>query len=222
MSRLPEPPSPLPTVPAPSGGFHAGRFVLGAVIVVVGIAALLAASGVSGVPWKIVLPSALIAIGAGLTVAGMRSGHAQAGLIALGVVLTVVLAAASVADVSFEGGVGQKVERPATTSALKGSYALAVGELDLDLTDLPVPTTPGSTRKVEAHVGIGQLVVTVPVDALVTIMAHASVGQVTVFGESSGGFDVDKSLVPKIPAGAFIAYALDLRIGIGQVVVQHG
>ncbi len=222
MSDLPQPPAPLPASPAPSSGFHAGRFVLGAVILVVGIAALLSASGVSEVPWKIVLPTALIAIGVGLTVAGLRSGHCQGGLIALGIVLTVLLSAASIADVSFEGGVGQKVERPTTASSLKGSYSLAMGELDLDLTNLPTPTTPGSTRRIEAHVGMGQLVVTVPVDALVTVKGHASIGQVTIFGESSGGFDVDKNLMPKIPAGAVIAYALDLRIGIGQVVVQHG
>ena len=100
MSDLPEPPA----SPPPSSRFHAGRLVLGLVVVVIGVAALLQAAGVSDVPWKAVLPGSLIAVGLGLVIAGRRSESGQGGLIAIGIVLTVLLAAASAVDIPLEGG----------------------------------------------------------------------------------------------------------------------
>jgi hypothetical protein len=219
MSELPEPPSPPP--PSAPVRFHAGRFVLGLVVVLIGVAALLQAAGVRDVPWRVVLPGALIAVGLGLVVAGRRSESGQGGLIAVGIVLTLVLAAASAVDVSLVGGVGDRTERPTSLSGVKSDYRLAVGQLTLDLTAVPLPVGP-SARAVRARVGVGQLVVTLPAGLLVAVKGHAGVGQVTIFGQLDGGFGVRKDLVPKVPVGQSITYSLDLSVGIGEVMVQYG
>jgi len=217
MSDLPEPPA----SPPPSTRFHAGRLVLGLVVVVIGVTALLQAAGVTDVPWKAVLPGSLIAVGVGLVVAGRRSESGQGGLIAIGIVLTILLAAASAVDIPLEGGLGERNERPTSPSELKSEYRLAVGQLTLDLTSVPVPVT-GTARTVRARVGVGQLIVELPSDQLAVVRGHAGMGQVTIFGQSDGGFGVDKDVTPSAPAGQPIVFSLDLSVGIGEVVVQHG
>jgi len=220
VSDLPAPPPPPPPPPAPaSPGFQTGRFLLGLVVVVAGVAALLQALDVTPVPWKAVLPGALIAVGLGLVVAGTRSEQGQGGLIAVGIVLTVVLAAGTAVDIPFEGGVGQRVERPTTLADLEDEYRLAVGELTVDLTGLPLPAIEGPARELRARVGIGELVVIVPADVPVRAEGRAGIGEVSIFGESSGGLGVRNEYVP---ADGRVALTLDLSVGIGEVVVQSG
>lgn len=217
MSDLPEPPA----SPPPSSRFHAGRLVLGLVVVVIGVTALLQAAGVSDVPWKAVLPGSLIAVGMGLVIAGRRSESGQGGLIAIGIVLTGLLAAASAVDIPLEGGVGDRTERPTSLSEVKSEYRLAVGQLTLDLTSVPVPVS-ATARTVRARVGVGQLIVELPSDQVAVVRGHAGMGQVTIFGESDGGFGVDKDVTPSAPFHQPIVFSLDLSVGIGEVLVQHG
>jgi hypothetical protein len=195
--------------------------VLGLVIVVIGVTALLQAAGVSDVPWKAVLPGSLIAVGLGLVIAGQRSESGQGGLIAIGIVLTVLLAGASAVDIPLEGGVGERTERPMSLSEVRSEYRLAVGQLTLDLTSVSVPST-SSTRAVRARVGVGQLIVELPSDQMAVVQGHAGMGQVTIFGQSDEGFGVDKDVTPSVPAGETIAFSLELSVGIGEVRVQHG
>jgi hypothetical protein len=217
MSDLPEPPASPPA----SSRFHAGRLVLGLVVVVIGVAAFLQAAGVSDVPWKAVLPGSLIAVGLGLVIAGQRSESGQGGLIAIGIVLTFLLAGASAVDIPLEGGVGERIETPVSLSEVKSEYRLAVGQLTLDLTSVSVPVT-GTARTVRARVGVGQLIVELPSDQLAVVRGHAGMGQVTIFGQSDEGFGVDKDVAPSVQAGESIAFSLELSVGIGEVRVQHG
>lgn len=221
MSDLPEPPPP-PQAPG-SPGFQTGRFLLGVVIVAAGVAALLQALDVTPVPWKSVLPGALIAVGLGLVVAGTRSEQGQGGLIAVGIVLTVVLAAASAVNIPFEGGVGQRVERPTTLADLEDEYRLAVGELTVDLTGLDLlrrtVLAAHPLKTIRARVGIGQLVVIVPSEEPARVEGRAGIGEVSIFGESEGGLGVRNEFVPAEPS---VTFSLNLSVGIGEVVVQSG
>ena len=117
--------------------------LVGALLVLVGIGWLLDAGGV-GVPWRAVLPAALIAVGLAC-VAGAFQGRQHA-MMVVGVVLTVVLSVAAAADwdldVPLAGGVGDRTERP-TTPAQLTTYELGVGDLLVDLRQLQVP--PGTT-----------------------------------------------------------------------------
>ena len=224
MSDLPEPPPPPPPPPEPAPpGLRTRRFLLGLLILAAGVAALLQALDVTTVPWKAVLPGALIVVGLILVVAGTRSERSQGGLIAVGIVLTVLLTAATAVDLPFEGGVGQRVERPATLAELEEEYRLAVGELTVDLTGLDLlhrTVLAGlPLETIRARVGIGQLVVIVPSDEPVRVEGRAGVGEVSIFGESDGGLGV---LNEYAPAEGNVTFSLDLSVGIGEVVVQSG
>jgi hypothetical protein len=222
----PQPPQPPPPPrPQPAGTVSTvprklptGRLLAGALLVLFGIGWLVEALGVADVPWDVVLPVALIALGAVVVVNG-RGGRSQGGLIALGLVLTVVLTVGSAIDVPLTGGVGDRTFRPATLSVLRSDYGLAIGQLDLDLRDLPRSGLDAS-RVVHVHLGIGQVVVHVRSGALIVVRAHAEAGQVIVFGRSNGGFNVDGGFQPRVPAGTPLL-TIDVTVGLGEVQVRH-
>ena len=60
--------------------------------------------------------------------------------------------------VSISSGVGRSRSSP-VVAALQSSYELGMGELDLDLTAV---TLPAGTTPVDANVGVGSLLITVP------------------------------------------------------------
>jgi Cell wall-active antibiotics response LiaF, C-terminal len=190
--------------------------VVGALLVLVGIGWLLDAAGVE-VPWRAVLPAALVVVGLAC-VAGAFRGR-QLGLMVVGVALMVVLSVAVAADwdldVPLAGGVGDRTERPTTPADLTG-YELGVGNLLLDLRQLQVP--PGTTT-VEARVGVGELVVELPDGVSVEVMARAGLGEVQVLGQQEGGFGSRVDAVGL--GGGDRRLELDVRVGLGQVRVER-
>jgi hypothetical protein len=207
---------PIPPVQADRHGPAAATVLVGALLVLVGIGWLLDAGGVE-VPWRAILPAALIAVGLAC-VAGAFQGRQHA-MMVLGLALTVVLAVAVATDwdldVPLAGGVGDRTERPATPAELT-EYELGAGDFLLDLQQLQVP--PGTTA-VEARVGVGELVVEVPDGVTVRVMASSGLGEIQVLGEQDNGFAnrVDTT----VAAGGDRRLELDLRVGIGQVRVER-
>jgi hypothetical protein len=208
---------PIPPVQADRHGPAAATVLVGALLVLVGIGWLLDAGGVE-VPWRAILPAALIAVGLAC-VAGAFQGRQHA-MMVLGLALTVVLAVAVATDwdldVPLAGGVGDRTERPATPAELT-EYELGAGDFLLDLQQLQVP--PGTTTTVEARVGVGELVVEVPDGVTVRVMASSGLGEIQVLGEQDNGFAnrVDTT----VAAGGDRRLELDLRVGIGQVRVER-
>jgi hypothetical protein len=191
------------------------RLVLGGILLVGGGLWLLSSLDVIDISLTAVLPVALILVGLAL-VLGSRTGR-HSGLIVTGVILTVALAFASTFDIRLEGGVGQRDFAPKTIADLEPEYRLAMGELTLDLYDLELPA--GTTR-VEASVGMGQLVIRVPESATVLAHATAGAGQVVLFGGENNGVDAELSVSRDGP-GTLPTLALELSVGLGQVDV-HG
>jgi hypothetical protein len=191
------------------------RLVLGVVLLVIGIMWLLGVTNVVEVSPLPLLDGALIVVGLTLLV-GSRTGR-HSGLIALGIVLTVVLAAASTFDIRLSGGVGQRTFTPHSLADLDRRYDLAIGQLTIDLRDIQVGS---SLVVVEARVGVGELVVLVPA---VPVDSHgrAGLGQVTILGRADSGFDVDLSVPSSHPSGTG-SLGLELSVGIGQVTVDEG
>ena len=190
--------------------------LVGALLVLVGIGWLLDAAGVE-VPWRAVLPAALIAVGLAC-VAGAFRGRQHA-LMVVGVALAVVLSLAAAADWDLEiplgGGVGDRTERPTTPAELTG-YELGVGNLVVDLRQLQLP--PGTTR-VQARVGVGELAVEVPQGVSVAVVARSGLGQVQALDEEEGGLASRIDTVSE--AGGDRRLELDLRVGLGQVRVER-
>ena len=207
-------PVPPPAEPRPA---RTGRLLLGILLVLLGMAWLLEALGVVEVPWDLFVPLALIAVGAVLAL-NARTGASHPGLIALGVVLTVLSVLAAAVDLPVVGGVGERDFAPSTASTLERRYELGVGELTLDLTSLDASTIAAPTD-VEARVGIGRLVVKVPSGLAVRVEARSGLGNVIVFGDEQGGIDVQ---VTHEPTEGSPVLVLEATVGIGEVSVDRG
>ena len=197
-------------------GPAAATVLVGALLVLVGIGWLLDAGGVE-VPWRAILPAALIAVGLAC-VAGAFQGRQHA-MMVVGLALTVVLALAVATDWDLDlplaGGVGDRTERPATPAELK-DYQLGAGDFLLDLQQLQVPA---GTTTVQVRVGVGQLVVEVPDGVTVRVVASSGIGELQVLGEQDSGFA--NRLDTTVEAGGDRRLELDLRVGIGQVRVER-
>jgi hypothetical protein len=122
----------------------------------------------------------------------------------------------SAAGIDGHGGVGEKVYRPTSSSALQPSYRVGVGRVLLDLRGAHL--TPGD-HPVKLKAGIGAAWLVVPHGVCVTTKAHMGVGGVRVFDRSSGGIDVDwQDGRASRPGAARIV--LDGDVGIGGVIVS--
>ena len=184
----------------------------------VGIGWLLDSGGVA-VPWRAVLPAALIAVGLA-TVAGSMRGR-QHGLMVVGLVLTLVLALAVGTDwgleVTLVGGVGERVEQPATPADLR-EYRLAVGQLTVDLSGLQVPA---GTTTVTARVGLGELVVKAPAGVAVQLDGRSGVGQVHGLDREENGLGNRLDVRTGDFDSAGRRLLLVLRAGVGEIRVER-
>ncbi len=189
-----------------------GRTVAGAVLVLVGGLWLVEEFTDVDLPWTGVLAAILILVGATLMLAAGTGPHG--GLVALGVVLTVMLVGSSVfsvlADVPFTGGVGDNDLAP---TVLEDEYRWAVGSMTIDLSHAEL-----DGGVLEASVGIGELIVIIPTDA-VAIDAGAGIGEVLVFDTTQSGMSPE--VIIGTPGGAQPELRLVLRVGIGKVEVRR-
>jgi hypothetical protein len=205
-----------PPRPADRHGPAAATVLVGALLILVGIGWLLDAGGVE-VPWRAILPAALIAVGLAC-VAGAFRGRQNA-LMVVGVVLMVVLSVAVAADwdldVPLAGGVGDRTEQPTTPADLT-TYELGVGSLQVDLRQLQVPA---GTTTVEARVGVGELAVEVPGGVSVEVVARSGLGEVQVFDQREGGLATRIDTTSE--AGGDRRLRLDARVGLGEVRVDR-
>ncbi|HEX5631527.1 MAG TPA: hypothetical protein VFY15_07695 [Acidimicrobiia bacterium] len=189
-----------------------GRTVAGAVLVLVGALWLVEEFTDADLPWTGVLAAILILVGATLMLAANTGPHG--GLVALGIGLTVLLVASSafsvLADVPFTGGVGDNDLAP---TVLEDEYRWAVGSMTLDLSNAEL-----DGGVLEASVGLGELIVILPSDA-VTIDAGAGIGEVLVFDTTQSG--VSPEVIIGAPGGTQPELRLVLRVGIGKVEVRR-
>jgi hypothetical protein len=212
------PPAPPPTRPHK---LPLTRLMLGALFVAGGALWLLGALDMVDVSVTAALSVALIVVGLALVAGSMTGRHS--GLIMIGIVLTVGLAFTSTFDIRLDGGMGERTERPTSAADLKSEYKLGVGQLTLDLSALSL--APGTRAQIKARVGIGELLVHIggaEIYGGLVIEGHAGLGQVTILGRESSGFDVDFG-ISQSPAGGrppVGVVVLDLSVGLGQVTVD--
>ncbi|MGN6331972.1 MAG: PspC domain-containing protein [Motilibacteraceae bacterium] len=168
--------------------------------------------------WPLALAVALGVTGLGLVV-GAFAGRAR-GLIALGLVLTLLLTAATVARAAFgsSAAIGERTWAPTSAATTDPSYDIGIGSGVLDLSQV----RPDGELGVSAHVGVGELVVTVPRDVAVDVVGRAGAGEVRMpDGATTSGTDAQRTWSSDGAGTATGRLVLDLTVGLGNLEVRR-
>ena len=192
--------------------------MLGALLAAAGVFGLLAVLDVYDVDLAVAFAAGVAIVGVAIAVGAMTQRRVG-GLVFLGLILLAAFGVAAATPVSISSGVGEKNEQPATAAALESSYELGMGELDLDLGAV---TLPAGTTPVDANVGIGSLVITVPEDVALEIDAQAGVGEFNVLGKRDDGINAHRtfSFAGSTPNAPVLDVEAD--VGIGNIEVRRG
>lgn len=211
------PPGTEVPAPPPPPARHGGRLVWGAALILLGSVWALSIAGVV-VPWGLLAPLGLVALGALLLL--VRDRSLADALVGLGVVLLVLaLLAPGVRTVSGVA-IGERSEEPTVVTELDSSYQLAAGSLTLDLRDLDVVSLAAAGDAVlVANVGLGELVVLLPPGVEATGRAAAGIGEVVVFDREHAG--VGPRVALPDATGEDAVLELDLQVGLGSIVVSQ-
>ena len=206
------------TPPAPRPPARPSLFapVLGSLLAAAGLFGLLAVLGVYDVDVAVALAAGVAIVGAAIAV-GAVTQRRVGGLVVLGLMLLAAFGVAAVTPVSISSGIGEKSEQP--TTSLQRSYELGIGDLALDLTQFPLQS---GTTAVDASVGIGQLVITVPEDVALEIDARVGAGEVDVLGATDDGVGAHKTVT--LPGATADAPVLDVEadVAMGNIEVRRG
>ena len=181
-------------------------------------AALVIAGSLSG--WfdasaSMVLAAALVVVGAGLVLASVV-GRAR-WLFVVGFVLTCALLTAAAVEPLVEDGIGEKVVAPATLVQLESRYEHGIGDLTVDLRNVPLD---GKTRRVVVELGMGSLTVLVPRAQSLVVDAHVDAGKLSLpGGREANGWDESLRYTSGAGKGALV---IDLEMGFGDAEVRRG
>jgi phage shock protein PspC (stress-responsive transcriptional regulator) len=168
--------------------------------------------------------SALLVVGLGLVAAAFSGGRrARGGLIALGVVLSLALAAASTLPWNgVRGGIGDRTFRPTSDSQVRDIYRGGAGDMTVDLSHVDVGNLaePITTR---VEHGLGDVKVLVPRDADVRLTVMSGVGSIDAFGQGS----LDRGFFPGSGTGSWVddnkpEFVIAVHNGAGDVEVSRG
>jgi phage shock protein PspC (stress-responsive transcriptional regulator) len=192
--------------------------VLGALLAAAGTLGLLHVLDVYDVDVALALAVAVAGIGLAIAV-GAVTGFRVSGLVGVGLVLLAAFGFAAALPVSISEGVGDRLERPVSAAALERRYEYGIGDFELDLRNVELS---GGTTRVEASLGIGELLVVVPDDVALDIDAHAGAGEVIVLGSVDDGLGARRELVLPGPEDDSPVLVLDAGVGFGQVEVRRG
>jgi hypothetical protein len=206
-------------VPPPGGwGVRRPRSILGLLtlavaVLAIGVAALLDNLGLVQMTVGRSFALFLVVMGLGLVVGAWRGR--SVGLVVLGLLLIPLVAAASLADVPFRGGVDDRWIEPQSAAQVRSDYQLGYGRLTLDLSNVKFGKDP---TRVQASVGMGELVVYVPPGVPVEARGRSGAGLLELFDRAEGGVQVE--MAQRSTGSEEVGrLTLDLRTGYGVVRV---
>lgn len=153
-----------------------------------------------------------------MLVVGAWVGRAG-GLILVGVIAAIALAATSVAHGSFENT--RRLDlRPASAAAVHPSYSVPTGQVRLDLRDVRDPAALDG-RTIDVHAGVGEVLVILPPDVAANVNADVSgPGGIDVPGTTRGG--INTHLTQEVgPADAPSHLDLNLDLSVGHIEVRQ-
>jgi phage shock protein PspC (stress-responsive transcriptional regulator) len=212
-------PTVAPAAP-PAPPSRLGRFTLSLLLLVLGLVAIIDIVNHDRVPFAGYAAAALATVGVGLLV-GAWFGRAR-GLIAWGVVLTVVLGISSaVGHVGpLRGSAGDVNWEPVGLAQLSDRYEHGFGNATLDLRQVPFD---GQNREVSVRLNAGNLNVYVPENVDVEVHARVNVGNADVFDNRWDGVNTPQHTVvnngPDGPGGGHLT--LDVQLNAGDLEVSR-
>ncbi len=184
----PEPPRPTPppSYRAPERRPHSkvGSVTFAVAVLTAGAGVLLNLNGADWFSAQHIIGLVLGVVGIGLVAGAFARGGG--GLIGLAVPLAIVgmvLTTAPFENLDFRGGVGDITETPRTVADVRPLYQHAAGDIDIDLTQLPL----GDPYSTTITNGAGDTKVIVPKDADVTYECHTGAGSADCFDHSTDG-----------------------------------
>lgn len=180
------------------------------VILIAEAVTLLVDQTVVKVPGTTYIAVAIAVVAVGCLV-GTVWGNAG-GLITIGTLLTLALAAASL---EAYGPVGRQAFTPQSAATVRSSYGHGIGELELDLSEVSRPADLIG-RTVTVRAGAGRTVVYLPDDLPVSADIRLHAGQVTVFGREWRGPDNSRKV--RDGNGPGLNLVINQRVGDVEVV----
>lgn len=208
----------LPETDAEPGPDGAGRAVTALSLALAAVAAgvFLVLANVAGltVSAALVLGTFLAILGLGI-VAGSFVGRTPI-LWLLALPTLALLAVSPLVDAAAAGGVGSRTIRVTSNAELESSYAIGMGELILDLSDLEMT----EDRTIDVDVGAGYAEIRVPADLDVRVEATSRAGYVEVFDaiDEGVGNSVDQRQESTVADGPVLT--LDVGVTFGYVEVS--
>jgi len=195
-----------------------GFMTFGVLLVAIGIVTLLDVQNLITFEPVQYLAMALGIIGVGLLV-GSVAGRAR-WLIVPGLVLLPFVFVASLIHVPWEGGFGERNYRPLGAGTTTNEYHLIAGAMTIDLRGLDAT----GFHDIEATTAAGKILIIVPDIGTIDIQAKAGAGQISLFGVTNEGVNVELHRiftggveVPDKTEGATLT--ITAEVGLGQVEV---
>jgi phage shock protein PspC (stress-responsive transcriptional regulator) len=194
--------------------------VITLITLAVALIALAVADAVAGIQIQVYFWVAFGIIALGL-LTGLALRRAPLSLIGLLVPAIIGTIAFAGSHASLSDGADSRTWKPTTT--LASDYRLGLGQATLDLTALPAPTGPLTTK---VTLGAGQVRIVAPRTMNLTVIANIHIGQVEVDGNDVAGHaghgGVALSRVISPPVGATgPPVTVDVHLADGQVTVDH-
>jgi phage shock protein PspC (stress-responsive transcriptional regulator) len=199
-----------------------GKVALVCVLVAIGLCVAVCLAAVSayvtGTGHGTVVAGVVIAVGIALVAAAFANVRRRItpALLTLALVLGLPAGAVAAADIDFDSSIGERTYTPRVVTDIPADgYKLGMGQLLVDLRRLP--WTKDQTIPVSAHLGIGQMIVSVPKRVCVDGHATGKAGELIVAGEVSHGIDPDVD--QGSPTSGAPRLDLDADIQLGQMIV---
>jgi phage shock protein PspC (stress-responsive transcriptional regulator) len=213
-----EPESPMALVRARRGRDRSalGWMVMGAVLLALGVAALLDVADAIHITLVQYLALALTVVGLGLLV-GAFLGRAR-WLVVPALLLIPFVLVASLIEVPFAGGTGDLAYRPASFESINPTYHLVAGVLTIDLRNTQLGIQPVAIRATNVA---GRILVLVSPETPLEVRARVGSGDVSLFGQNYDGVKVDvRRTFGAASPGSPGVVRLDLETALGQVEVR--
>ena len=204
--------APPPPKPCKHPKSHLGRLTFGLWVLAISAWAILARFSPLTMDARSVLGVTVATVGIGLLI-GTLFGRSR-GLIAVGVVASLVLAGFTTVDranITSSGGVGEHRSVVTDIEQLGGDFDWLIGENRIDLDDLDLD---GQDVMLSTSIFIGEVTISVPDDVTVLVDGTLRAGEMSILGETREGTGLSIDVEDRVPdSDGTLTIRVDATVG---------